>query len=420
MERISAEETYRLLRRQGALNFTPGVEHLYSNSGYFLLSEIVKTASGQSLKDFAREHIFDPLGMSQTRLLDDVRDLIENRAFAYYAKESGSGFSNAIRRFELVGSGGVYSTVLDLYKWDQNFYDNKLGNGDQAIIEKMYTEGTLNDGTPIRYAFGLETDPYNGLRMIDHGGSHGGFKAQFRRFPDQKFSVIVLANRSDANVDGISLRLADLFLGDLYGAARSGAVRNLEALSPATIEMGTDALEELTGHYLYQDGTVRQILLQNDTLFYGERASSQAALRPVAPDEFKFANPGSSGFMRTRSVQFGENEDGTRTVFLVLNGRVSTKGLKFEPVTYGRDELKRFEGPYFSSDLDVLYRLRLEGDKLVLFVDDKRTSPLTVIAENILRNNDYGVLRFERATNREVEGFTLDASRIRGLRFLKQ
>ena len=98
-EHITAEETYRLIKQQSVLNFEPGEEYLYSNSGYFLMAEIFEKASGKSLKDFARENIFEPLGMKRTIFLDDNRDLIKHRAFGYGKKSDDEGFNNLIRRF---------------------------------------------------------------------------------------------------------------------------------------------------------------------------------------------------------------------------------------------------------------------------------------------------------------------------------
>src|SRR5215471_15881268 len=124
LDHIDKEEMYQMIRRQKELNFTPGEQFLYSNSCYFMLGLIIEKVSGQSLSRFGQENIFGPLGMRNTFFGDDNTRIIKNRAFSYL-QEDGK-FKNQIMRYDLVGSGGVYSNIKDLYLWDQNFYHNKL------------------------------------------------------------------------------------------------------------------------------------------------------------------------------------------------------------------------------------------------------------------------------------------------------
>ena len=216
LDNTDVDEAYELIKRQKELNFEPGEKYLYSNSCYFMLAMIIEKAAGQSLRDFAQENIFNPLGMSSTLFYDDNTDLIKNRVFSYSVKDDGEGYNNLISRFDLVGSGGVYSSIEDLYLWDQNFYNNKLGKGGQAIIDKMHEEGLLNNGESCGYAFALNNGTYKGLRTVSHGGALAGYRAQLMRFRDENFSVIVLANRGDANPTGKAFQVADIFLSDKY------------------------------------------------------------------------------------------------------------------------------------------------------------------------------------------------------------
>jgi CubicO group peptidase (beta-lactamase class C family) len=144
LDHITVDEVYELIKRQSTLNFKPGEQYLYSNSCYFMLALIVEKVSGEPIRKFAATNIFEPLGMNHTQFYDDNTNIIKNRAFSYAKDETKKvGFDNLIMRFDLVGSGGVYSTIEDLYLWDQNFYHNKLGKGGQAIITKMHQDGIL-------------------------------------------------------------------------------------------------------------------------------------------------------------------------------------------------------------------------------------------------------------------------------------
>ncbi len=114
-------DVLELIARQKELNFKPGDQYLYSNSGYFLLAVIVERVSGKSFREFTQENIFKPLGMTHTHFHDDYTMLIKNRASGYFPADQGA-FRNFISTFDCVGSGGLFTSVEDLYFWDQNFY----------------------------------------------------------------------------------------------------------------------------------------------------------------------------------------------------------------------------------------------------------------------------------------------------------
>ena len=207
------EEALALIVRQKALNFDPGSEYLYSNTGYFLLSVIVKRVSGKSLRDFAAENIFQPLDMTHTQYRDSHTLLIANRALAYDPAEKGTRYTLDVSYFEQTGDGAVHTTVGDLLKWDENFYSAKVGG--KEFLAEMQQTGTLTSGKHFGYAKGLSVSTYRGLRTVRHGGSWGGYRAELLRFPDQHFSVVCLCNRSDGNPSRHANRVAEIYLGGL-------------------------------------------------------------------------------------------------------------------------------------------------------------------------------------------------------------
>jgi CubicO group peptidase (beta-lactamase class C family) len=211
LNRTPAEEVFKLICSQENLEFNPGEKQLYSNSGYFLSSIIIRRVSGKSLKDYAREKIFVPLGMENSEFIDNNKSIVKNRACGYAPLIEG-GFGNAILRYDLVGSGGLYSTVEDLYLWDQNFYHNKLGKGSQLLIDKMLTNGRTNDGQEVNYACGIINGNYKGLRTVQHSGGFGGYASFMVRFPDKNLSVIVLSNIAGLGTSSLAYQVAELFI----------------------------------------------------------------------------------------------------------------------------------------------------------------------------------------------------------------
>ena len=191
---LNESQFLALVRRQKSLNFTPGKEFLYSNTGYVLLSIVVKRASGKSLRDFAAERIFKPLGMTQTEFRDDHTSLIPRRALGY--QPTASTYRISQPEFDVVGDGGAYSTIEDLAKWDANFQSARVGG--KRAITMLQTPGTLNDGQPIPYALAVSTGEFHGLKTFSHGGSYGGYRSMLLRVPEKRLSVITLCNTSDA------------------------------------------------------------------------------------------------------------------------------------------------------------------------------------------------------------------------------
>ena len=119
----TTRELVELLSRQQNLNFEPGSQFSYTNSGYFLLAEIITRVSGMKASAFAQENIFEPLGMTQTRFYDDPNAIIRNQAFGYSLNRDG-GYRLDILRSDVIGDLGVITTVEDFLHWDNNFYEN--------------------------------------------------------------------------------------------------------------------------------------------------------------------------------------------------------------------------------------------------------------------------------------------------------
>jgi CubicO group peptidase (beta-lactamase class C family) len=221
------EQAIELIAAQRETNFEPGSEDLYSNSGYFLLAQLVERVSGKTLREFAEERIFAPLGMEDTHFHDRPSHIVDRRAISY--QDSDVDFHNYIAtghrefqvsylgNFDKVGAGGLYTTVRDLLLWDRNFYSGDVGG--RPFLDLIHTRGALNDGSQLTYAFGLTVDEYRGLKTVSHGGSMMGFKAAYLQFPEQRFSVITTCNLGSINPMPLSQQVADVYLEDQLALA---------------------------------------------------------------------------------------------------------------------------------------------------------------------------------------------------------
>jgi CubicO group peptidase (beta-lactamase class C family) len=197
LDLITDDDILVVLSRQKALNFAPGSKHLYSNSGYTLLAQVVKRVSGQSFRTYTSTRLFAPLGMSQSHFRDDHAEIVKQAAYGY--APSIDGLKLSITNFDTVGATSLLTTVRDLALWDENFYTARVGG--RALIDQLQERGSLNDGTQLSYAAGLEIGKYRGLNIVSHAGSDAGYRANLIRFPDQHFSVAARGSFAEVRRD---------------------------------------------------------------------------------------------------------------------------------------------------------------------------------------------------------------------------
>jgi len=184
--------------------FSPGAEYRYSNSAYAILAVLVEDLSGQSFPDFLQDNIFGPLGMNETIAYRRGTNEVTNRALGYKVDRKKIEPADQSAWSAVLGDGGVYSSVMDLYKWDQALYDNDLLS--PASWQQAWTPGLEN------YGFGWRIDDYGGHKRLHHSGSTSGFRNFMQRFFEEKLTIIVLTNRAEPDVAPLAEKIADLYL----------------------------------------------------------------------------------------------------------------------------------------------------------------------------------------------------------------
>ena len=202
------------IRALGATSFPPGTRYAYSNRGYQLLGQVVAAVAGTSLATFAQQQLFSPLGMSDSFFRDRPTTLPEAAARGHFEANDGGTYVEPAR-FHAVGAGGLWTTAGDLARWDAAFYD------EATVAPRLAVRGSLDDGTPIHYGWGLSIRTHRGLPIQSHGGSFPGWTAKMVRFPAQRTTVLVLANGERRDVSAEAFEVADRLLADdLDPAAR--------------------------------------------------------------------------------------------------------------------------------------------------------------------------------------------------------
>lgn len=310
-----------MMSRQKALNFAPGEEHLYSNSGYALLAIIVKRASGSSLKEFAATEVLRPLGMSTSRFRDDHTEPIPNRAVGYAPRPGG--YRQSVPTFDVVGDGGLFASARELALWDPTDLPSTLGR--RGLTALLTAPGRLNNGSSVPYAMGLRLDTYRGLPIVRHGGAYGGYQTDVTRFPGERMGVTVLCNLSNAPAwqwgsGGLAQQVADLFFADRFS-------------TPAPTPPGPPAGRIESGLSSIVDGSADAVSLFSEELdarwtIRVQGAQLQLTRRDQPAEVFNRSGDPEAPFVRgTMSIRLGRGADGKITGMTVDADRV--KGLTF-------------------------------------------------------------------------------------------
>ena len=191
------EDILRYLYRMNRLDFEPGSQYAYSNSAYILLAQAVEAVSGQTMREFAEENIFKPLGMHNTHFHDNHRELVKHRADGYLNIDGQWQKHNT--NLDIVGDGGVFSTIEDLVTWYNNFTDNRLLGGTQLMkiltTPAAYTEGQAKYRTwPTKYSFGNMYLKFGGKTLFGHSGGFVGFVSAPYRIQETNEIMVSLCN----------------------------------------------------------------------------------------------------------------------------------------------------------------------------------------------------------------------------------
>ncbi len=402
-------EILTLLARQKAPNFPAGDRYLYSNSGYFLLGQIVERATGRTLRQYSEDEILHPLGMTRTYVHDDRLEVMDQRVVGYQAAGEGGYRMANPWNFDKVGSGGVFSSIEDLVHWDRNYYTEEVGGS--GFTEQLRERGVLNSGQALPYAFGLSHGGYRGLSTIGHGGSLAGFRADLLRFPEQETTILVLCNFPTANPAGRGRQVADLVL--------AGHLEPLPETEPeedpvdpeGPVELTPDQMDAFVGHWRASMGIEVEIRREGDRLVFLQDGG-RTPLSIVARNRLRLAAADIN--MTTSRLR-----DGKFMFMNVVQRGQEFTAERFEPGAEdaSAQDFSNVVGDFYSEELDVTYRL-FEGDGGLRLGVPGGQEVRVVVGNNDRIRVPFGTLVLERNGD-TVVGFTVDAGRAAGIQFVK-
>lgn len=399
----------RFMLKQRELNFSPGSEYLYCNTGYMLMVNIIESVTGEAFKEWMKSEIFEPLGMTHTYVEDKYNRVVPNNATSYY---QGDEFERAVEYWGYIGSGNMHSTTSDLLKWLRNFYDPQPGW--ESSFKLLQTVDSLTNGEPNPYAFGIILDEFRGEKRIQHGGAIGGFRAFICTYPEQQLNVVVLTNFSSSSPAQKANSIAEILLKSDHHE-NTLTQNEKKALKP--IRLPVEQLKKFEASYWNdKEAYVRKVYVMNDTLRYFRSENSETALIPIGKNEFRMAGSGAEA-----RVRFETDEKGEKSM-LVLNGDESpVRSTSFVPGPLSTAQLASYTGTFYSPELETSYRILLEGEKLKWYHPRHGYFDMEVLKEDVLKGQGtFRIIRFRKNGEGEITGLLVSNGRVINLWFEKQ
>jgi CubicO group peptidase (beta-lactamase class C family) len=400
-DRITEADVMDIVPRQTGLNFTPGTEYLYSNTGFTLLGVIVKRVSGKSLRAFADERIFKPLGMTNTHFHDDYTMLVPGRTSAYVMRDGSWHVS--IPNYDTYGATSLFTTVGDLLKWEANLDSPTVG--DRTLIARMETPTPLTSGDTSNYGFGLVADRYRGARAINHSGGDAGYRTFVERFPDLGLATVVLCNSGSSNPALLARRVADAYLGSALAPVQADVTP--QSAAPA-ITLSPEKLRARAGAYLEpRTMSVNGLSFRDGKLMLGFQGNQ--ALVPISED--RMAVPG-----QPTIVVFN---DAASTLDLVPPAGRPRRMERHAPVTATPQLMASYAGDYISDELGgAIKRVVATDSTLTLNTGTSSAITLRPVFADTFLGGGYTV-QFTRARG-QVTGFDVTNARMRHVKFVRR
>ena len=403
----------RLATRQRALNFAPGSRFQYINTGYTLIGTIIERISGKSLRAFAQEHVFGPLGMTCTHFHDDFHEIVPGRADAYDRDEEGMLRIN-VPSYATAGPTGLFTTIADFAAWERHLLSPEICSRD--LVADMHRPGRLGDGQSTGYGYGLSLGLYRGLNIAEHAGGDAAFRAHYLRFPDQRLAIAIFCNTPAAPPGQLARRIADQLLAghfDAGPATAPAAAAHASRAVGANVPAG-DALLAYCGSYREPGGhDLADVSYRDGRLFLTAPGGPDYELSPVGDDSFLFTGMDATcrfEIVPGKPARFRTYYGGTETALLEAAEREAA-----DPALSSDD----YVGRYASEELDVAYDIEAGTCSLRLVRGKRGSFPLTLLSRDLFACPGGLSIRFCRDAANRVEAMTVSTERVWHVRFAR-
>jgi len=390
-----------LIIRQKALNFTPGAEFLYSNSGYFLLAMAARPAAMSLMPPLSARLIFDPLGLARTLYYTDRFAILPKRASGYSPSDNApkSAFTNNTATLDVAGDGGVFTTIEDTTRWLM-FFDNPKEPQSKALAA-MHHRAQLATGEYAEYGRGLMLKKYRGMEIVSHVGGLRGYRSEILWIPSERLGAAVLCNRSDAQVGPLARMVADAWLPPR---------KPLEPAKLTPVQLARKA-----GVFRDRDTGDLLVLQPAPPGLQATYQSFQMLLLPDTPMRFRSVNSPLDFEIEFRDAGA---KDEPRFV------RIEAESHK--PAVYDRTEWRpglidnpaQYEGQYRSEEALAEFTIRYFDSRLTLEQSGQTIGELAATGPDRFQAGAINIL-MERDANKHIQSMRLTTGRVRNLPFTR-
>ncbi len=398
------EDLNRIILKQKELNFKPGEEYLYCNTGYILMVTIIENITDEKFTAWMKSNVFDALGMPNTYVEDQYNRVVLNNATSYYGRTT---YKRAVEYWGYTGSGNIHSNTDDLLKWLANFSTPQKGW--ESAFAKLQTLDSFNDGTPNSYAFGVEVDTHLGEKRISHGGAIGGFRSFAAAYPNEKLNIVVLTNFSGGSPQGNTNKIAKILI-------KEPTVDESKEPKIKSITLSGESLKKFEGTYWNDRAKLRRkIYVKNDTLRYHRSENRESNLIPIATNTFKMPYPNGLA-----TVQF-EEKNGLGQFTISEEGQLTGYFQKIEIAKPTQEELAEYSGTYYSPEVESSYRLSVKDGAVSFYHPRHGEIPMKFSHKDVYVGDwPLVVVQVHRDEMDNVDGLLISNGRVRNMWFGKE
>ena len=409
---MDSKRAIQMVKQQKELNFKPGEEYSYCNTGYLLLAEVVERVSNQTFREWTRINIFDPLEMKNTSFQDDPSKIDLKGTHGYFMDENGDFKQNGYG-WAVPGPTSLFTTAEDLTQWMRNFDEPQLGA--LASIELMLQKGVLNNGSELNYAFGLEIANYKGIQKISHEGGWAGFRSVIVLYPGQNFGVVVLSNMGLGifNPMPYANQIADIYLTHQFSEIESPPVKS--------VKVNPNRYDSYIGKYIlplpYSKPILVTIMKEKNRLLGQIEGQSKGELIPQSETIFR---------VKDEDIQliFSSDENGRFNHFVPLidGGKKLLPARKLNKLNV--DKMEEFTGDFRSPELSTTWQISILDNQLLAKHKLQKSVRLLSTGADRFTGDQWWFqeIVFERDNKGRITGFRLTAEDglVRKLAFTKQ
>jgi CubicO group peptidase (beta-lactamase class C family) len=398
---ITHAQVLKLICGRKELNFLPGAEFGYTNSGYSLLATVVERTTREAFARWMRAHVFQPLGLGEMYVQDRETAAMADRAESYVAAGTGT-FRHIPDKTAILGASSIYCSMDEFVKYLRAFDDPARAAG----LNDLTNKGRFNGGATNSYACGIYVGEHKGLTALSHEGGWAGFHTFMLRIPEKKLGVALFSNHGSLEPGSLVSQIADVYLG----------VDSIQPPRAARQEIAVDAetLDRYVGDYALSPSLIISITRDGDHLLSEATGHAREMMFAESKETFFFK-------VENSTITFVVDEKGLSSHLVVNRQGRTMEARRIVFPALSSEALGDYAGDYVSDELGSRFTVRAKGGGLCVVHARHGEIGLTATAPDHFTGDEWwlGQVIFQRNAENRVVAFAVPGSRIQPVRFTR-